>query len=310
MVWNVSVTAAPTAPYPTNVMAANPIGYWRLNETSDDGNGNDGAICHDYVGGNNGIYTIMFFWTTPAVARVIVLSRDPTVTAAFFGFFASPDSDANSIGGIDFSSPTNTSKAFTVEAWVQGYGTQTASAGLVTKGFSGGEQFCLDTGSPNNCYRFFMRDASGTVHSVPSTADFPASKNYDNNIWHHLVGVCDEANGYVAFYIDGQLIGTNAITPGSGILTSANTMTIGARMGASTGNNNNQFIGFMNDVAIYNYALSPGQILSAQYSAVPTAPFITQQPARQLDDQWRRLGFTLSAVRRLALRHCPMPGSM
>ncbi len=278
MVWNVSVTAAPTAPYPTNVMAANPIGYWRLNETSDDGNGNDGAICHDYVGGNNGIYTNVYLGNA-AGGTGYSPATDPTETAAFFGFFANFDSDANSIAGIDFSSPTNTSKAFTVETWAQGYGTQSAGAGLVTKGFSGGEQFCLDAGSPNNCYRFFMRDASGTVHTVTSAV--PASKNYDNNIWHHLVGVCDEANGYVAFYIDGQLIGTNAIIPGSGILSSANTMTIGARMGAATGNNNNQFIGFMNDVAIYNYALSPGQIV-AQYSTVPTMPFITQQPVASL----------------------------
>src|SRR5262249_14749640 len=61
MLWQATVIAAPTngvgpAPYPAAVLGSQPAAYFRLNE-SDDGNGNNGAVCNDYVGGNDGIYT-------------------------------------------------------------------------------------------------------------------------------------------------------------------------------------------------------------------------------------------------------------
>ena len=57
IVWTVSVIPDPTAPYPQTVLSAHPIGYWRLNEGPDDGNGDQGVIADDCLGGNNGIYT-------------------------------------------------------------------------------------------------------------------------------------------------------------------------------------------------------------------------------------------------------------
>src|SRR5262249_15183711 len=57
MVWTVSAIASPTAPYPLLILSENPSAYWRLNEP-DSGlnNSNNGVLCHDYAGGNNGIY--------------------------------------------------------------------------------------------------------------------------------------------------------------------------------------------------------------------------------------------------------------
>jgi hypothetical protein len=56
--WGVAYLPAPVAPYPQAVLAAQPVAYWRLNEPDDGmGDGNPGAICDDYQGGNNGIYT-------------------------------------------------------------------------------------------------------------------------------------------------------------------------------------------------------------------------------------------------------------
>jgi hypothetical protein len=278
ILWQASVIADPTntvggpAPYPQAVLGSAPIGYWRLNE-SDDGNGNQGAICNDYVGGNDGTYTNVIL--ANAIGGTGYSPSTDAEGSAFFGYWASPNSDAYGISGVDFSAANGTSKAFSVEAWAEGYAAQGSDAGVVTKGFGGGEQFDLDTGSdsgsPNHAYRFLVRDASGGLHSVPS------SVNSGDNTWHHLVGVCDEPNGIISFYIDGQLIGTTPITTGSGIFASTNPMTIGARMGGATGGNNLQFLGFMNDVAVYNYALSQSQVI-AHYSNVPAAPYIAQEP--------------------------------
>ncbi|MGH7951056.1 MAG: LamG-like jellyroll fold domain-containing protein [Limisphaerales bacterium] len=280
MVWNISVIAAPTASYPQSVLADQPIGYWRLNDPDDgssqpDGtsDGNNGVLCHDYAGGNNGIYT-----NTSLGYPGYNPTNEPTETSALFGqsgisFY---DSDAGQIDGIDFSATTNTSSDFTVEAWVNGY-SQTYDAGIVTKGYGGGgEQFTLDTGSdggtPSHAFRFFVRDASGAVHAVNSSI----APTYGGG-WHHLVGVCDEANGYVALYIDGAAVGTTSISPGSGILASTNLMTIGSRMSTADTNNNYQFYGNIDDVAVYNYALSSSQV-AAQYFSAGIPPSITQQP--------------------------------
>lgn len=274
--WSAAYIAAPLAPFPQLVLGLNPAGYWRLNETGND-NGvfdpgsdpgaNDGLICNDYAGGNNGVYTNL--WLGPGQTGYDP-ATDPTETSAQFGEADEGndfgDSDANSIAGINFATPTNTSAAFSVEAWVAGYPGQTYDAGIVTLGWGGGgEQFDLDTGAndPAHDFRFLVRDASGTVHIVNSTV---APSGVTS--WYDLVGVVDEiTNHTVSLYVDGQLVGTTPIAAGSGILTATNAlmgepsfMSIGARMGSATTNYNFQFYGNMNDVAVFNYALSPAQV--------------------------------------------------
>ncbi len=260
VVWNAQVIADSAAPYPQSVLALNPIGYWRLNEPDDNLNdGNPGAVCHDYMGGNDGIYTNVLLGQpgyNPAT--------DPSDTSAYFGDDPTGsgdygDEDANSIAGINFGSPSGTSVAFTVEAWVNGYA-QTYDAGMVTLGWGGGgEQFDLDCGADtaptSHGFRFLIRDASGNTHGVSSTVE-PLFGN-----WYHLVGVVDEiSNQKVTFYINGQSVGTASVASGSGVLSSTYLMSIGARMGSETSNFNFQFEGDMNDVAIFNYALSAPQV--------------------------------------------------
>ncbi len=288
VLWSASMIADPPnsnstgiAPYPQAVLALNPIGYWRLNDTNLDGpdnnDGNNGYICHDYVGGNNGIYTNVALGN--AGYNPI---EDPSDSSANFG--ADPDGnnsdfgdeEVNSIAGINFGSPTNTSVAFTVEAWVNGYA-QNNDAGLVTLGWGGGgEQFDLDCGSDtspiSHGFRFLVRDASGATHGVNTTVE-PLF-----GTWYHLAGVVDEiSNQDVAFYINGQLVGTASLPSGSGILSSTYLMSIGSRLGSATTNYDLQFSGEMNDVAVFNYALSSNQ-LAGEYSAADIAPFFAQEP--------------------------------
>src|ERR1039458_7089478 len=267
-VWAASVIAAPTGPYPQAVLAAKPVGYWRLNE-ADDGSsqpggqsdGNEGAICHDYTGGNDGIYTNISLGYTGYNTNT-----DPSVTSALFGLsqVAPKDSAAGQIQGIDFTTPTNNSATFSIEAWVNSYsGSQANGAGIVTKGYgNGGEQFDLDVNG--NKVRFFVRDVSGVVHGPTSTFTLDAN-------WHHLVGVCDEVHSNVSLYIDGILAGSSSVTPGSGILKATNAISIGSRMSGANTDNDFQFLGYINDVAVYNYALSSAQV-AGQYSAAGVPP--------------------------------------
>jgi len=301
-VWSASVLPNPTnstgglAPYPQSVLALNPIGYWRLNDTNldgpDDQNGDNGYVCHDYVSGNDGIYTNLSLGN-PGYSPI----ADPSDTSAQFGEVDENndfgDSDANSIAGINFGSPTNTSKAFTIEAWVSGY-VQTYDAGIVTLGWGGGgEQFDLDCGSDtaptSHGFRFLMRDSGGTVHSVSSTNE-PSTIPLSQGPWTHLVGVVDEiSNQAVTFYINGQSVGSAALVSGSGVLAGTNAalgytslMSIGSRMAAETGTYSDQYEGNINDVAIYNFALSSNQVLNQYLEGGQVTPYVSPAPPATL----------------------------
>jgi hypothetical protein len=279
VVWAAQIIADPTnstgglSPYPQAVLALDPIGYWRMNDTNldgpDDQNGDNGFICNDYVGGNSGIYTNVSLGN-PGYNP----TADPSDTSAQFGEVDENndfgDSDANSIQGINFGSPANTSVAFTVEAWVSGY-IQAYDAGIVALGYgNGGEQFDLDTGSDtaptSHGFRFLIRDASGNTHSVSSTV-VPSTVSGSLGPWYHLVGVVDEINNQnMTLYINGVNIGSASVASGSGLLAPTGQMSIGSRMGSQTSNFNNQFLGNINDVTVFNYALSPSQV-AAEYQA-------------------------------------------
>lgn len=275
-VWSASVIADPTAPYPQSVLALNPVGYWRLNEPDDNGggfggDGNPNALCHDYVGGNDGLYTNVNL-SQPGYNP----TTDPSDTSALFGENGPVDSSfAGQIEGVDVSSPAGTSRAFTVEAWTAGYGSQMFDAGIVTKGYgNGGEQFDLDAGGASHAYRFLFRDASGGTHSVNSsivTSSYSAA-------WYHLVGVVDEANSNMVFYVNGLPVGTAAVSSGIGVLSSSFPMSIGSRTQNANTNYNFQYYGYINDVAVFNYALNSNQIAGEYASAGDVAPFFTQPP--------------------------------
>lgn len=267
MVWTASVIADPTAPYPQKVLSLNPIGYWRLNEVNpnESEGGDDGFIAYDYINGNDGIYSNVVLSYSTGYSP----GTDPGDTAPLFGILSGSDSDAFAIQGINLGTPTN-SATFSVEAWVNGGGfSQVNGAGIVSQGSDGSESFALDL--TNNDYQFLIHDAAGNLYTA--TAAFGPNGN-----WHHVVGVCDEVNGKVSLYVDGQVASTVPIAPGSGLLSSTNSMVIGSRSQSPISGNNMQFSGYLNDVALFNYALSVGQI-AEQYSMAQTlTPYFSQAP--------------------------------
>ena len=242
---SLTVIAAPDYPYAQEVLADTPSGYWRLDETS-------GTVAHDYIAGNNGAYS----HTTLGQPGYNLLDSH---TAARFGIPSSANSYA---GGIAASFASAESAAFSIEAWVNGKA-QTTSCGLVSKGTGGSEQFSLDCGGPNYAFRFLVRDASGLAHSASATS-MPDGK------WHHLVGVCDQEHSAVLLYVDGIQAAQAAIAPGGGILASTNPVSIGSRQSGAT-TFDLQFVGFMEEVAIYNVALGSNQV-QAHFSAVTNRP--------------------------------------
>ncbi|HEX5218055.1 MAG TPA: immunoglobulin domain-containing protein [Verrucomicrobiae bacterium] len=275
-----TVIAAPTQMYPTAVLANNPLGYWRLNEGPDNAAGNNGVVAHDYRGGRNGYFSN---------AVIALPGYNPIAdadTASQFGSFSLQNSYVANINDVDFSRPTNAPGAtFSVEAWVYG-GNQTVDAAIVSKGWNGAlnagtgtgtEQFVLDViGTPVKNFRFLVRDAAGNGRVALST-----KSSFDpvtlQPVWRHLVGVCDQPNGKVYLYVDGLLAATGDIPTANGILNQPLPMAIGARKSGGTAEYDNQWNGLIDDVAIYNSALTPSQILT-HYLAGQQPPIISMQP--------------------------------
>ncbi|HZM05718.1 MAG TPA: DUF2341 domain-containing protein [Candidatus Saccharimonadales bacterium] len=282
--FTLTVLPDPTAPYPVTILSDHPIAFFRLDESS-------GTSAYDYVGGNNGTYT-------PNVQLNFVPSydvkTDPTEgNAPGFGILATNNGYVGSVPtNISFSAPTNVNGEFSVECWVQEYPIKT-DAGIISLGYgNGGEEFALDTGGadPNHYYRFYVRNAGGTSESAASGVT-----TYTDGAWHHLVGVCDETNGHVYLYIDGTNAATGTIPSKSGVLASTQSLAIGARQESQGSQYDNQFIGAIDEVALYNYALTPAQV-QTHYLSSGIAPVITQlTPSPETTNVGSTATFTVAA---------------
>jgi hypothetical protein len=265
-----------------------------LNEGNDDGGGDDGYLAIDYGGGNNGIYTNVLLGNSGYSP-----STDPSDTSAIFGEYNSlpaVNEDAGQIQGINFAITNGGNGEFTVEAWANGVNDpslfpQIVGAPLLTKGlYNHDDQFNLGIDSTKLHYRFYVRNAAGSVFTCGSGTAPPI-----DNGWHHVVGVCDEANGLLSVYYDGKLVNTASIPTNSGIYADTEPAFIGA--GTQDGiTYSNQFIGNINDVAVFGYALSPGQIAS-EYSAAGVGPsFIQTPPASMAVNGGGALTISASAI--------------
>ncbi len=159
--------------------------------------------------------------------------------------------------------------AMTIECWIKS-GQLAANPGwegLVCKG--------------NASWRLQGTSGAKTVtFSVTGTtvSDLFGTRNVNDRQWHHVAGVYDGAKIYL--YVDGTLdvsqASTGAITQTSDLLT----------IGNNLGQPGLLWNGLMDEVSLYNRALSAGEI-AAIYNAggagkcVGTPPTITTQPTNQ-----------------------------
>ncbi|HEX3799703.1 MAG TPA: immunoglobulin domain-containing protein [Verrucomicrobiae bacterium] len=284
---------APVGLYANAIVADHPIAYFRLDETPDDGAGNNGIAAIDYVGSHDGVYS-------NAVIGVAGYSTNDSDTAAAFGTVNTNFSYVTDVQGINFAKPTNQDGTFSIEAWVNPLQTgngfaQIAGAGIVCLGYGGGgEQFAIDTGGTSNSFRFYFRDAAGAAHNANAN-----SKNADGN-WHHVVAVLDEPNKSQYLWVDGQLAALVPLpTNGMGVLADnapTNRFTIGWRNGSTTNAfaPSDQLSGSVDEVSLYNYALTSNQV-QAHFLAAGIAPRLLISPTNITASEGSTISFVASA---------------
>lgn len=284
----VAVLSDPTAPYPVQVLANRPAAYYRLDEAP-------GALtAYDYAGGFNATYTNVSLGEIGYTSENSVPS-DPNETSALFGYNNPPNNYAGNVPTyLNFGTPNGSNAEFTVEAWINETDFENDGNCIVGIGYgNGGEQFVLDTGaSTSGDLRFFVRNAAGATSGASSSVEV-----VNDGLWHHVVGVCDEAGGHLYLYLDGNLIASATITAGSGLLASTMPLTIGARESANNNpiNYDYQFYGLIDDVSIYTRALTAAQV-QADYYASGIAPINVQvQPSNVSTNQGANVTFTASS---------------
>lgn len=228
------ITPVKTINYSTLIPADEPVGYWRLGESS-------GTTAFTEVNSPtlNGSH---FGSITHGVSGALVGDSD-TAYSLIGGYInVNPNALINTPGS-----------AITVECWFK-FTASTTNRPLIAK-WGGDESYImLVPGAPGKI-RFSIR-----ISDINYTADSNTTLN--DGVWHHAVGRYSSTDSEVSLYIDGiKQTDTDSITG------SVDSTTDSLKFGHySDLNGPGPFVGDLDEIAIYHTALSPATIL-AHYNA-------------------------------------------
>ncbi len=107
----------------------------------------------------------------------------------------------------------------------------------------------------------FMKD--GRIRFIKPNAAVYSIDGYNDDRWHQFVGVYDPTQNYSAVYVDGQVVRTHDALVGSYRFNGAYCFV------ANNKDYNRQFNGDLDDIRVYNYALSDSQIEDLYYGDLP-----------------------------------------
>ena len=210
-----------------------PIGWWRFDEEADNLCSDGKDVCDNSGEGNNGTLSGDPVWTTSASCK----------QGGCMDFDGTGDRITitdPSAGTLDFGT-----EDFSVATWVNldGY----INNGSVWNSFlSKG----VLTGTATPFYGLFIQSTNKPYFVVNDDGYFAASNVAINGAWHHIVGVRE--GNILRIYSDGELMNTSAT---SGSVSSTGALTIG-----DDGGGNRYLNGKLDDVRIYNYALTDTQV--------------------------------------------------
>lgn len=227
-----SVIAANAATCPEDLIA-----YWRLGETA--------GPYLDSIGGRDGTCT-----DCPSTDTDGAIASD----------------NAQSFNGSDtvISIPSDAifswleTDSFSVELWVKRDANSSAEVLIGRDDATNSTQWKLEILADGRA-RFTLRASDGDLAAVTST------KIIDNNVWHHIAAVRNGASDEILLYVDGVAPPASQTTKtySAGFSSDAD-LTLGSLGGAS-----DWFGGVLDEVAIYNSALSDVDIRSHYFLSRP-----------------------------------------
>jgi len=240
---------------PGNVVQADePVGYWRLNETS-------GQTAYDYSGnGGNGTY----------VGGPLLGQSSPETTSGIDASTSVYLNGTSQFVSIPVTTATNLNKVnqpLTIEGWINP-STQINPNPYVISGSGSGGQIVM--GYNNTTWGAgWTNRFSGSFYDGTSAINNYNSSTSSTGSWYHVVVVYNGnlVNSGITIYINGSAVTTTIGNSGTLVTTGGFTTTSGYwTLGSFAGTNAEAFTGYLSEVAIYNYALSAAQV-SAHYNA-------------------------------------------
>jgi hypothetical protein len=243
------------AGYATQILANNPVAYYRLNEptyTPPDPSTLPIAVNTGTTGADaNGTYQ-------PGTATLAV---GPPYAGLGAGNHAGLFSGI--AGNIDCGNPVglNISGSITIMTWIKVKAWDKSWQSIVTKG-DGSWRLHRNSSGSDTSFIGFGTSGLGNV-------DLAGTRAVNDGLWHQVVAVYDGSAKYI--YIDGTL-DAQVATTGS-IAQNTYAVLIGANAQVA----GREFNGIIDEVAILTNALSAAQVLQV-YNAATVPPVITQQP--------------------------------
>jgi len=258
--------ATSSTAYQTAVISANPVAYWRLNETN-------GATAYDYLGRYNGSYGSAVTLGVAGPRPTDFLGFETTNVAAQF---------TNNLTNSWVTIPAlnlNTN-AVTITAWIYPIGNQADFVGLVF----------YRTGTTVAGLNY-----GGTGSSSAGTVGY--TWNNDQNTWGWNSGLVPPANqwSFVVLVIQPSnavlyLINTNGEQTATNTYANPNQAFAGAgTIGTDTYSSAARaFNGIMDEVAVFNYSLAPAQVqtLYANGAELPQVQLGFQKSGANLNLTW------------------------
>jgi hypothetical protein len=207
-----------------------PVGYWELDDT--------GAVAFDSAGSNDGAMEGDYSWVDGKVGTGAVEFTDN--------------------GGrvrVPYAAALMPSAAVSATMWIYPTRDPGYSARVLAKG--------IDAGDWEAYYMQFSGDVSWTVRDDPNHSNHVVDAGgVGLNEWIHIAGTYD--SNELKLYINAQLEDDDTIGDIGGILQDTNDLAIGNAVDI----NDRAFFGKVDDVRIYNYALTAEEI--AYVASAPT----------------------------------------
>ena len=232
--------AAPPDTYSSIVMGDNPMAYWRLDESS-------GTTAFDLAGGHDGTYSGSYTLGVAALPNI-------------------HDNAVHFTGGnvqVPFSAALNPATAFSVEFWAMPDDEPSATYVPLCSQYRSGsarEGWCFYDENDALSWEVHLGNSSGV-----SIYAYGGGPEPFGGQWYHVVEVWDGA-GNSTLYAENQLVGHNTqiASGGTYVPNPSAPLMIGVRNDGSYA-----FNGVIDEVAIYNYALSTAQIFEPLEHQVP-----------------------------------------
>lgn len=183
-------------------------------------------------------------------------------------FGKSLELDGATWGEVPDSDSLDLTNAMTIEAWVKLYGGGEGTQSAVEKGPAWAE-------GEYNLAALYSEGTLLQIYDLPEECDDEnVGSSVQDQQWHFLVGMWD--GGSIRLYIDGSL---DAEMSCAGTLLANNEpMFIGARAGTER-----FLIGALDELKVYNYALSEAELARDMESPLPTTAI---EPENKLAITW------------------------